>query len=122
MTPVWNVAPHPHATADETPGNWRRHDIRSFPEGMTPPPFSEVDHRMTDWVNDVNAIREPSEVAFPERLANVHNDFERIHRYLDGNGRTGRLLLNLLLVRLGYPPAIVFKHKRINKVTTVPPG
>jgi hypothetical protein len=32
--------------------------------------------------------------------------------YLDGNGRTGRLLLNLLLVRLGYPPAIVFKNER----------
>jgi hypothetical protein len=69
ITPVWNVAPHPHATPAETSGNWRRHDIQSFPEGMTPPPFSEVDHRMTDWVKDVNALRETSEVAFPERLA-----------------------------------------------------
>jgi Fic family protein len=94
MTPVWNVAPHPH------------------PEGMTPPPYPELDHRMTDWVKDVNALRESSEVAFPERLAKMHNDFERIHPYLDGNGRTGRLLLNLLLVRLGYPPAIVFKNER----------
>ena len=67
---------------------------------------------MTDWVKDVNNLREPSEVAFPERLARVHNDFERIHPFLDGNGRTGRLLLNLLLVRLGYPPAIVFKNER----------
>ena len=38
MTPVWNVAPHPHATAAETPGSWRQHDIAPFPEGMTPPP------------------------------------------------------------------------------------
>lgn len=112
MTPVWNVAPHPHATPAESPGNWRRHDIAPFPEGMTPPPFSEVDHRISDWVSAVNALREPSDVAFPERLARLHNDFERIHPYLDGNGRTGRLLLNLLLVRLGYPPAIVFKNER----------
>ena len=111
MTPVWNVAPHPHAAA-ETPGSWRQHDIAPFPEGMTPPPFPEIDHRMTDWVKDVNDLRESSDIAFPERLARVHNDFERIHPFLDGNGRTGRLVLNLLLVRLGYPPAIVFKNER----------
>jgi len=112
MTPVWNVAPHPHATPAETPGNWRQHDIAPFPDGMTPPPFPDVDHRMTDWVADVNKLREDSDVAFPERLAKTHNDFEKIHPYLDGNGRSGRLLLNLLLVRLGYPPAIVFKNER----------
>jgi Fic family protein len=112
MTPVWNVAPHQHATPAEMPGNWRLHNIQPFPDGMTPPPFPEVDHLMTDWVTDVNTLRESSNVAFPERLAKAHNDFEKIHPFLDGNGRTGRLLLNLLLVRLGYPPAIVFKNER----------
>ena len=112
MTPVWTVAPHPHATPAETPGNWRQHDIHPFPDGMTPPPFPEVDHRMSDWVADVNELRTETDAPFPERLAKVHNEFERIHPYLDGNGRTGRLLLNLLLVRLGYPPAIVFKNER----------
>jgi hypothetical protein len=112
MTPVWNVAPHQHAIPVETPGNWRQHNIQLFPDGMAPPPFPEVDRLMTDWVKDVNTLREPSNVAFPERLAKVHNDFEQVHPFLHGNGRTGRLLLNLLLVRLGYPPAIVFKNER----------
>ncbi|MGB8384478.1 MAG: hypothetical protein WCG47_25120 [Dermatophilaceae bacterium] len=30
MTPVWAVAPHPDATAEEAPGSFRRHDIRAF--------------------------------------------------------------------------------------------
>lgn len=45
-------------------------------------------------------------------LAALHGRFERIHPFLDGNSRAGRLLLNLVLVRLGYPPAIVYKRQR----------
>lgn len=112
MTPVWTVAPHPHATPAETPGNWRQHDIQTFPEGMKPTSVVDIDHRMADWAGDVGKLRQPSDVAFPERLARVHNELEQIHPYLDGNGRTGRLLLNFVLVRLGYPPVIVFKNER----------
>lgn len=112
MTPVWNVAPHPHAYPSESPGNWREHEIEPFPEGMKPPSFTEIDALMRDWVDSVDHLRSPQEEPFAERLAHAHNAFERIHPFLDGNGRTGRLLLNLILARLGYPPAIIFKNER----------
>jgi hypothetical protein len=111
MTPVWMVSPHPHATDREGPGSFRQHQIAAFPGGMKPPSWTEVDALMRDWSVKVDSLRAPT-LPLPEALAEVHNEFERIHPFLDGNGRTGRLLLNLLLGRLGYPPAIIFKRDR----------
>ncbi len=118
MAPVWEVAPHPDATAAEAPGGFREHDIRPFAGGMTPPAWPDVSARLTTWVDTVNATGtaiasgriEP--VNIPLELARVHNQFEKIHPFIDGNGRTGRLVLNLVLVRLGFPPAIIFKRDR----------
>ncbi len=39
-----------------------------------------------------------------ERIARFHLEFEGIHPFIDGNGRTGRLVLNLELIREGFPP------------------
>lgn len=39
-----------------------------------------------------------------EKAASFHLDFEGVHPFVDGNGRTGRLILNLMLMQCGYPP------------------
>lgn len=116
MSPVWQVAPHPDATDREAPGLFREHDIRPFAGGMTPPSWPLVSARVQDWVDEVNTaaaeLSGDGGEPLPEILARLHNSFEKIHPFIDGNGRTGRLLLNLLLVRLGYPPIIVLKQQR----------
>lgn len=112
MSLVWAVDPHPHASPAESPGNFRQHEITKFPGGMKPPPWPEVDPQMRDWVRVVDDLRGESEEPLPERLAHVHNRFEQIRPFLDGNGRTGRLVLNLMLCRIGYPPAIIYKRDR----------
>jgi hypothetical protein len=112
LTPAWDVAPHSHASQSERPGSFREHDIRPFPGGMRPPPWPEVSALVADWIGEVQALRPAREGIEPEVLAKAHARFEQIHPFLDGNGRTGRLVLNLLLVRLGYPPAIIFKGER----------
>lgn len=112
LAPVWDVAPHPSAGDSERPGFFREHDIRPFPGGMRPPPWPEVPAMVADWLGEARALSSGGEGIDPEALARVHARFEQIHPFLDGNGRAGRLVLNLLLVRLGYPPAIIFKSNR----------
>lgn len=118
MTPVWDVEPHPESTSAESPGSFREHEIQRFPGGMMPPSWVEVPAAMSDWLDQANGLRARTP-RFPEEIAMVHCQFEQIHPFLDGNGRAGRLLLNLLLVRLGYPPAIIFKNQRSAYLTAL---
>lgn len=114
MSPVWGVAPHPDATSAESPGNFREHDIHPFEEGMTPPSWPLVGSMLEAWAASAASV--PARVADGEPPAEVaatlHNSFEQIHPFIDGNGRTGRLALNLVLVRIGYPPVVILKAQR----------
>ena len=112
LTPVWDVAPHPQASDAERPGSFREHDLEPFPGGMKPPSWPQVPALIADWLADVQKLPSAEPDTHHEALGTLHARLERIHPFLDGNGRAGRLALNLLLVRLGYPPAIIYKRDR----------
>lgn len=61
-----------------------------------------IEPKMTELLK-ANEERKNTMTAI-ERIALFHLEFEGIHPFIDGNGRTGRLILNLDLIRNGYPP------------------
>lgn len=125
VEPAWRHFPPSEYDDQEGPGAYRRHDINPFPTGMTPPNWPDVPAQMTDWVDKANEmvayfsswLQQELDDTIPAnhpiaRLADLHAHFERVHPFRDGNGRTGRLVLNLMLVRMYFPPAVIYKRDR----------
>ncbi len=115
MDPVWAVAPHPEATGNEKPGSFREHNLRPFGGGMQPPPWPQVSTELDHWVEKAHRLLKTDthkDTPIAERLAEVHCGFERVHPFIDGNGQTGRLVLNMMLIRLELPPVIILRKQR----------
>ena len=76
---VWQVSPHPDATDAESPGNFRRHNIQPFPEGMVPPDWPLVPSALDAWVSRANGLARTLKAGglLPEALAGVHDGFEQ---------------------------------------------
>jgi len=113
---VWRHFPPEHLDPRDDSGEFRHTDIEPLRPGLTPPPWTDVRPLLDDWLNKANetgaTIWLDGYQHVIEEFADVHAEFERIPPFNDGNGRVGRLVLNLLLVRYGYPPAVIHKKDR----------
>ena len=94
-----------------TPGEFRRSQNWIGPPGCTlndatyvPPPPSELMACLAAWERFLHDDALPPLV----HAALAHSQFEAVHPFLDGNGRVGRLLITLLLVKRGIIPSPLF--------------
>ncbi|MBI5880536.1 Fic family protein [archaeon] len=91
-------------------GGFRKHNVRVLGADFNTTPAEYV---YTDMNLLMKWYRSNKRRLHPLILAALfHEKFERIHPFYDGNGRTGRMLLNLILLRSGFPPLIVENKTR----------
>lgn len=89
-------------------GKYRTSGVRISGANFVTPNALKVDEFVSELIDFAN----DSEVDILIRSAIFHHRFAWIHPFFDGNGRTARLLLNLILMKSGFPPAIILKNDR----------
>ena len=92
----------------ERPGTYKLHDYVTGKEeiGASPEDVADEMHELLEELQDI-----PNDSVLTA-AAYFHAKFENIHPFADGNGRTGRLAMNYLLVLHGHPPITIHEEDR----------
>ena len=96
---------------DDNAGRYRTVNVRISGAEHLPPDQVRVPELMEQFITWYQT--EAMGLHPVERAARVHSDFVKIHPFVDGNGRTSRLLMNLELLKAGYPPAVLPVERRL---------
>ena len=94
-----------HGINRENAGRYRLEDVLISGSSFVPPSFLHIPDLMNqyfDFYNENKDVMHPVELA-----AEMHERLVTIHPFIDGNGRTARLVMNLILLRNGYPITIL---------------
>ena len=96
----------------ENAGFYRRHRVHVTGSTHFFPSPEKVPNLMTEFCESF--VGEPKELlGVVEFAAGAHFKLVDIHPFIDGNGRAARLLMNLFLIRGGFPPAVILKTERL---------
>jgi len=90
-------------------GKWR--NVNVTVGQLTPPEPAQIIHLMYQFTDNLNfkiSISKTQEEVV-DALIYTHYEFVRIHPFNNGNGRTGRLLMNLVAMKFGYKPLELYK-------------
>ncbi|MGR3218693.1 MAG: Fic family protein, partial [Candidatus Anammoxibacter sp.] len=96
---------------DSNAGKYRTINVTISGATHKPPDHFRLLEEMTAFINWYNT--EGRNIHPVECAALVHADFVKIHPFADGNGRAARLLMNLELMKSGFPPAVLSVEKRL---------
>lgn len=91
-------------------GRLRNGGVRISGANFVPPNANKVSDLLDELIDFINT--NPLQLNDIELATVFHHKFVWIHPFFDGNGRTVRLVMNLLLMRCGFPPAIILKNDR----------
>ena len=95
---------------DDFAGRIRNAGVRIAGANFVPPNAAKVSDMLDELVDFINT--NPDGLNDIELASVFHHKLVWIHPFFDGNGRTVRLVMNLLLMRRGFPPAIILKNDR----------
>ena len=86
-------------------GNYRNSEVRIAGSEHIPPKPEQVPKLLEELFKEFYSLKK---TLHPTELATfLHNNFVNIHPFMDGNGRTSRLIMNWILLRNKFPPVII---------------
>jgi Fic family protein len=95
---------------DTNAGKYRTINVTISGAKHTPPDYLQLNDLMENLITRYKSWNNKHPI---EQAALLHSEFVKIHPFTDGNGRTSRLLMNLVLMQNGYPAAVLPVEKRL---------
>lgn len=92
-------------------GIYRNQEVRISGAGFVPPAGNDMYHQIKNYFIDLQYKKDLNPI---ELAAWTHAEFVRIHPFIDGNGRTARLIMNYQLMLQGFLPISIAKEDRLN--------
>jgi len=101
---------------DDNAGHYRSIPVRISGSPVVLPNPKRVPDHMQQFITEITAENNKHPV---ELAAQAHYQLVTIHPFVDGNGRTARLLMNLILLQHGYPPALIRTRDRMKYISSL---